>query len=272
MLVDCHTHVACPDATRFPRTATGVGSDWSHHGGAVEELLADMDAAGVGRAVVVQAIGVYGHDCRCATHAVEAHAGRLALVGSVDMAGPDPAGALAAMAAASPLAGVRLFGVGDADPSWVADGRGDDVLDAAAALGTTVVPTVFSDRLADLGALLERHPAVPVALDHCAFPDRDPDHGEAALLALAELPSLWLKVTSYVLEGAERDEGDPAPMLERLVAAFDAERLCWGSDHPQDRRHDYAGKLDLARRAARGLDAAQRDAFLGRTSLELWWG
>ena len=271
MLVDCHTHVACPDRQRFPRTRTGVGSDWSHHGGSVEELLAGMDATGVERAVVVQAIGVYAHDCACAADAVAAHPGRLALVGSVDMDDPDPAAALAALAAGAPLAGVRLFGVGDADPSWLTDGRGHAVLEAAAELGTTVVPTIFSDRLGDLGALLERHPSVPVALDHCAFPDRDPDGAETALVALAELPSLWLKVTSYVLEGAERDEGDPAPMLERLVAAFDADRLCWGSDHPQDRRHDYAGKLDLVRRAARGLDEAQRDALLGRSALGLWW-
>jgi predicted TIM-barrel fold metal-dependent hydrolase len=111
---------------------------------------------------------------------------------------------------------------------------------------------------------------VPIALDHCAFPDLG-DDGESAVLALADLPEVHLKVTSYVLEAAERDEGDPAGVVERLAAAFGAHRLCWGSDHPQDQRLPYAGKVELAHRATRTLGPADRDAVLTGTALRLWF-
>ena len=49
---------------RFPTHPTGVASDWWRHGGDVDELIGELDGAGVERCVVVQAVGAYGHDCR----------------------------------------------------------------------------------------------------------------------------------------------------------------------------------------------------------------
>ncbi len=271
MIVDSHTHVACGDDPRFPTHPTGVASDWWRAGGSVDTLLAEMAAADVERAVVVQAVGAYGHDCRCAAAAVADHPSRLALVASLDL-GPDvdePGAALLELAASTPIAGVRAFGVGADEPDWLTDGRGLDLWEAAASIGLVVIPTLFSRHLPALRALVEKCPNVVVALDHCAFPDMG--DGGRELMRLADLPEVHLKVSSYVLEAADRDEGDPAPWLERLLEAFDAERLCWGSDHPQDQRRPYGDKLTLARHAARNLDAGARDALLGGTALRLWW-
>ena len=128
--------------------------------------------------------------------------------------------------------------------------------DVAADLGTTIVPCLFTRHLPALAEVIEGRPEVPVALDHCAFPDMG-EEGEAAVLRLADLPEVHLKVTSYVLEMAQRDEGDPAGIVERLASAFGANRLCWGSDHPQDQRSTYAGKVELAHHATRTLDAGR---------------
>ena len=70
---------------------------------------------------------------------------------------------------------------------------------------------------------------------------------------------------------AERDEGDPAAILERLVDRFAAERLCWGSDHPQDQRGTYADKVALAHHATRTLGPTEREAVLADTALGLWF-
>jgi L-fuconolactonase len=220
--------------------------------------MGELDTAGVDRAVVVQAIDAYGHDCRCAAAAVGAHPARLALVASVDMDGDDPAADLAALVAQAPAAvgSVQLLGVGSVEPVWLVDGRALAVWDLAAELGLTLVACVFTRNLPDLAAVVEYRPEVPIALDHCAFPD---------------LPEVHLEVTSYVLEMAERDEGDPAPIVERLATAFGANRLAWGSDHPQDRRLTYAGKVELAHHATRTLGPAERDAVLAGTALHLWF-
>jgi L-fuconolactonase len=272
VLVDSHTHVACGDDPRFPTSPTGVASDWWRHGGTVDELTDQLDAAAVDRAVVVQAVGAYAHDCRCAAAAVEEHPARLALVASIDMDGDDPSSSLASLLVDQPvgLAGVRLFGVGTVEPAWLLDGRAADVWDFAADLGLTLVPCVFSRHLPALATVVESRPEVPVALDHCAFPDMG-EGGEPEVLRLADLPEVHLKVTSYVLEMADRDEGDPAPLVERLASAFGANRLTWGSDHPQDQRSTYAGKVELAHHATRTLGPAERDAVLADTALRLFF-
>lgn len=271
-VVDTHTHVACGD--RFPFHPTGAASDWWRSGGSVDDLLADLDANGVDRVVIVQAVGAYAYDCACAADSVARHADRASLVVAVDMTGADPAADLLALLDAPPsgarISGVRLFGVGGSAADWITDGRGAAVWEIAAARGVVVVPTVFADRFDELGAIAAEHSAA-VAIDHCGFLDMADATGLDQLLRLADLATVNLKITSYVLEAAERDDGDPAILLGRLVDAFGADRLCWGSDHPQDLRHDYAGKLALARRAARGLDDSQRDGLFSRTAERLFF-
>ena len=274
-VVDTHTHVACGDDARFPFRPTGTASDWWRSGGSIDDLLVDLDDNGVERVVIVQAVGAYGYDCDCAAHATAAHPERASLVVAVDMAGEDPAAALAALLDVPPsgarISGVRAFGVGGATTDWLTDGRGAALWEVAGAHGVVVVPTVFADRFDELARIVAQHPTVPVAVDHCGFLDMAGGDGERQLFALAEFPSVHLKVSSYVLEAGARDDGDPAVVVERLVAAFGADHLCWGSDHPQDQRHDYASKLALARRAARNLDSAQREALLSETGARLFF-
>ena len=186
----------------------GVGSDWSASPADGGRLATAMTEHGVEHAVVVQAVGVYGYDCRCAIETVEADPERFALVVAVDMDGPDPAADLVALAGSTTVAGVRAFAVGRAGTAWLDDGRGDGAVGRGRRSRLTVVPTIFTERLAALRALLEQHPATTVALDHCAFPDMAAPERRDDLLALADLPSLHLKVTSHNLD----QPGDPAAL------------------------------------------------------------
>lgn len=278
-MIDAHVHVVCRDEHRYPLAPTGAGSDWWRTTGDAADLVAALDGSGVEHAVVVQAIGVYGYDCRCAAATVAAGGGRFAFVAAVDMDGPDPAAALADLVAealaagadgqaSGAVVGVRAFGVGAAGTAWLADGRGDALWEAAGELGIVVVPTIFTDRLAQLRALIERHPSTTVALDHCAFPDMAPPERRDDLYDLADLPSLHLKVTSHNLHAAD----DPAALLDRLAEAFGAHRLAWGSDFPQHQTLTYPEMVGLARVACRNLPAADQQAFLGGTSRRLWLG
>jgi len=187
----------------------------------------------------------------------------------------NPGAELAARCDAPPsgavIAGVRLFGVDGIEPTWLTDGRAAAVWEFAAEQNLVVVPTIFANEFKHISALAEQSSSVRVAIDHCGFTDMVEGDGQAMLFALADIPSLHLKVTSYVLEAAERDDGDAAILIERLVEAFGADRLCWGSDHPQDQRHDYAGKLALARHATRAFDDLSRNAFFNTTANRLFF-
>ena len=91
------------------------------------------------------------------------------------------------------------------------------------------------------------------------------------LMSLADIPSIHLKLSSYVLESAERTHHDPAPLIERIASRFGSDRMCWGSDHPQDQRSDYEGKLTLARKATRAFSESQRTDFFGATGGRLFF-
>jgi L-fuconolactonase len=257
VVIDAHTHVACADTVRYPHRPTGVGSDWWRAGGDGEALRAVLDASGVDQAVVVQAVGVYGYDCRCARAVVASSPDRFALVEALDMGKMD-------LAALSPRAsGVRLFGVTGDRPTWLTDGRAADAWDAAAELGLVVVLTLFAEHLAALPALVERRPEVPIALCHCAFPDLAGPEGEAALFGLSDLAAVHLKVTSHNLEASPG-------LLDRVAEAFGARRLCWGSDYPQHRSLSYPEMVGLARQATAGWADDDRELFLAGTSRRLW--
>lgn len=275
MIVDSHTHVAESRESQQSSLAPALTHEWWTSGGTSEELVAALDANGVDRFVIVQAIGAYGYDCSYAAASAVAYASRAAFVAAIDMYGPDPVADLVALWERLPsdtrISGVRLFGVGGVPPTWLTDGRAGEVWEFAAEHNIVIVPTVFASEFERLRSLAMKFPSVSVAIDHCGFTDMVDGDGEALLFALADIPSIHLKVTSYVLEAAERDAGDAAPLVERLAHAFGVNRLCWGSDHPQDQHRDYAGKLALARHATRTFDVTAREEFFANTSSRLFF-
>ncbi len=275
-IVDTHTHVANGRDPRFVSMSSGLTRDWWTSGGSAEDMLTELDTNGVHRVVFVQAVGAYGYDCSYAAASAAAHADRAAFVAAIDMNCPDLVADLDALLHAPPsgvrIAGVRLFGVGGDAPDWLTDGRAQAVWECAAQHNLVLVPTIFANEFENLRSVIESNPQVAVAIDHCGFTDMVDGDGEAMLFALADLPSVHLKVTSYVLEAAERDEADPAGVVERLATAFGTHRMCWGSDHPQDQRHDYAGKLALAHRATRAFDEPSRAQFFNDTGARLFFG
>jgi predicted TIM-barrel fold metal-dependent hydrolase len=272
-VTDAHVHVVSSDTARFPLRPRGVGRDW-WTGRAVDAgtITRDLDAAGVERAVIVQAVGPYGNDNRCAHEAVAGSGGRFALVAALDADGDDPAAELAALTGSGAVAGVRVAAVAD-DANPLRDGRGAALWNAAADAGTNLVVACLAHHLDAVAELASRRPDVAVALDHCAFPDLDggpPYRRAAPLLDLAALPSIHLKLTTIVLRDAEQAGGAGA-LVTRLVEIFGAERICWGSDHPQTYELAYPQMLQLVLRATADLEPDARAAVLDTTARRLWF-
>ena len=266
MIVDAHVHVACPDTTRYPRRPSGLGSEWWKTSGGPDQLKQTLDDNGVSRAVIVHAGGLYGTDCRCAADVVAAEPSRFALVAGLDMYGPDPAAGLLTAANVG-ATGVRVSAVGEEDPTWLGDGRAAAVWAAAADARVVVVANLRPEHLASLAVLGAAVPGALVALDHCGFVRYGGQvANDAELMRLAEVPGVHLKITSLNLGGP-----GAAAWLRGLVEAFGAARLCWGSDHPQMQELTYPEMRRACEEAVTGLSDSEREAFLGSTSLGLWW-
>ncbi|WP_419926006.1 amidohydrolase family protein [Candidatus Poriferisocius sp.] len=251
LIVDTHTHVISDDHGKYPlRVADYPGVEWVHEAPVTaEELRAEIFAAGVNRAVLVQAQGGYGTDNSYVVDARASYPETFSAVVIVD----DPA-ELDSLAAAG-AGGVRFFAIGGGGPL-----HEEATWDTARRLGLRVSAATVPEHLPALVEAVAAHPDVVLALDHCGFaPETIGDY--------AHLPNLFLKVTPHVLDtGGD----DPAPALERLAEQFGLDRLMWGSDYSQTHDRPYGELADQARAACAGLSASEQAQFLGGTALALW--
>lgn len=285
MIVDAHTHVVSADERRYPLTPygldQGVGTERKQAAWfrdvpvSVEGLVELMDEAGVGAALLVQGVGAYSYDNAYAVDAARVFPERLASVVCVDPLAPDARATLRTLVEECGARGVRLFTVTNPESAWLDEDAGIALWDEARRLGIPVVVTILSRQIPKLANVLRRFADVPVALDHCGFPDLrggPPYERASALAELAAFPNLHLKVTTHVLRLAEKDPAGPAAFVEHLAATFGAARIAWGSDFPQTHDRAYADMVRLARTACAGLGEADRARFLGGTALALWPG
>jgi predicted TIM-barrel fold metal-dependent hydrolase len=278
VIVDTHTHVIARDEARYPLRPSGVGSAWYRDAPCTADELAELnDDSGVGAAVLVQGFGAYGYDNSYALDAADANPGRYVSVAIVDAEDPASPGVVRELAHLHPrFTGIRLFSIGaleHAQPTWLDDPSTFALWEVCGELRLRVVVACLPEHLPRLRHALARFPEQPVVLDHGGFPELGsgpPYPGADELLSIADdHPNLHCKVTSHLLEAAEA-HGEPGDLVDRLVSAFGASRLLWGSDWPQTHDRPYAQLVALAHRACSGLTAVERAAVLAGTALALW--
>src|SRR5262245_63206906 len=125
--VDIHPHIISTDDSRYSRDPLfGVQSDWSKERPVtIEKYIAEMDAAGIQKAAVVQASTCYGYDNSYLTDSIAQYRDRLTAVGSVDMAQVDASATIRGWLDRG-VTGLRLFTGGSTksfDPSSLDDRR-----------------------------------------------------------------------------------------------------------------------------------------------------
>ncbi len=273
---DIHTHVISPDTARYPLAPLGgKQSDWSRtRPASAEGLIAEMDRAGVAKSAVVHASTAYGFDSSYLADSVARYPGRFTGVFSIDLFAPDACDQFDRWVTAG-LTGLRLFTTGSTSPGqadWLADPRTFPVWERAAARGLPVCLQMRPEGVPDLLTLLDRFPAVPIVLDHLARPvlSDGPPYGAARwLFDLAKYPNLYLKLTSRTVEQAADGQSTPQAFFPRLVAAFGADRIAWGSNFPA-----HAGPmshlLDAAKQALACLSETDRAAIFSGTAGRLY--
>jgi predicted TIM-barrel fold metal-dependent hydrolase len=238
VLVDSHVHVVSRDHAAHPLRPNRPGLTWiTEHACPADEYTALMDANGIGQAVLVQAMGAYTDDNTYCLESADADRRRFASVVYVDAHGDDPASALdrwvAQDAASTPanagvdaaslrgVTGVRIVAI----TGPVSDPAVEALWAHAATRRIPIVATVLAPELVRLPELLGRFPDVPVALDHCGFPDLSGGAAYPAarpLFELAAFANLHAKVSTNALDLAVEGGGDP---LEQRAGAVEQHSL-----------------------------------------------
>lgn len=275
-IVDTHPHVISTDVVRYPRAPVGGHqSDWSRDRPvSYAQMITDQDRAGVAQAVLVQASTCYGHDNTYVAEAVAAHPDRFAGVFSCDILQPDAVETIQRWMDRG-LTGMRLFTTGSTMPGqagWLDDPRTFPAWAHAERAGLPVCLQMTAQGIPQLEGVLERFPRLRVLLDHLARPvqeDGPPYAGADSLWRLAAYPGVHLKVTERNLVGATKGRATPETFFGRLVSAFGASRIAWGSNYPASER-SLGALVELASTTLAFLPEADRAWIFAGTARALY--
>lgn len=237
--IDIHPHVISDDESRYPPAPLfGKRSDWSQERpSTVETLIAQMDAAGVAKAAVVHSSTTYGFDNSYVVDACNLYPDRLIAVGSVDMLTADAPDTIRRWVTTG-MAGLRVFTGGSTkafDPSELDDPRAYAGWELLSELGLTMCIQTGPVGLPAVISLAKRFPKVPIILDHLGRPevaDGPPYAAAQSLFDLAPIENIYMKLTPRIMGDSQKGAATPETLFPRLVEAFGARRLAWGSNYP----------------------------------------
>ena len=198
-----------------------------------------------------------------------------AVVGWVDLAAGDAADRVAAMAGETPLKGLRPMLQDIADTDWVLRPEVRPGLAAMESAGLRLDLLVQPRHLGLLPALADRHPGLPLVVDHGAKPRIadgvwQPWADDIARVA-RETPALC-KLSGLATEAPPEWTAESLrPYVDHLLTEFGPARLMWGSDWPVvDLAGGHARWREATEALLAGLDDPARDAVLGGTAARFY--
>lgn len=238
-IIDIHPHIISTDTVRYPIAPQhGHRSNWSAtRPSTFEQLVAEMDEAGVSKAAIVHSSTTYGHDNSYVVDSVAKQPGRFTGVCSFDLLAPDALETFEHWLGRG-MGGIRLFTGGathQTDGRWLVNPATFPIWERCAETGMTIVIQTTPAGLGMVAELAERFPKVRVALDHCGRPvleDGPPYAACADLFALAKYKNIYLKITPKTFELAQAAPGGPQAFFPHLVKVFGADHLAFGSNYP----------------------------------------
>ncbi|MDB5372354.1 MAG: amidohydrolase [Belnapia sp.] len=200
-----------------------------------EELLAEMDAAGVDAALIHPPISWDPDSNDQAVAAAQRYPRRFAVLGQVPLDQPEASAArLPGWRALPGMMGLRYPLVRPEQHHWHSDGTMDWLWPVAEREGLPVA-TMAGRFLPVFRGIAERHPRLRLLIDHLGLVREAQDAAAFAnldeLLALAKLPNVAIKAT-----GAPGYSTEAYPYrnlhdgLRRIFEAFGPRRFFWGTD------------------------------------------
>ncbi|MHB8574249.1 MAG: amidohydrolase family protein [Dehalococcoidia bacterium] len=275
MIIDTHVHVVAPDQDRYPFGPAGgfrmrgLGSWHTRYPVSAEQLIDTIAGAGVNRAVIVQPFSAYGFDNSYHADSAAAHPDRFGSVCTVDPVAADGAERLTFWVRERGMQGLRL--TTSQEGSRLDDPRAYPVWERARELGIPVCVLTSPEHWLAARVMASRFSGVPVLLDHAGgMGAGESDALVDELIGLADLPNVRLKVSTVNFAPLAALGEVGLSRWRRIVAAYGAERLLWGSNYPVSQEGSYADMARLGERALPFLNDTEREAMLGGNALHFW--
>ena len=200
-----------------------------------EDLLREMDAAGVNRTVLVPSSSYDANRNDLALEAAQRHPDRFAIMGRFDTEAPDARSQIATWRKQPGMLGLRCsFN----KPQWTAaldEGRVDWLWEESERAGVPIMLMVRYEQLRLVDRIAARHPGLKLVIDHLGLPtgkkDEEAFRDFDQLLPIAKRPNVAAKASALP---AYTSDSYPYrrvhPYLRRAYDAFGPRRLFWGTD------------------------------------------
>jgi predicted TIM-barrel fold metal-dependent hydrolase len=199
-----------------------------------EEVLKEMDEAGVDAALIHPPLGWDPNSNAVAIEAVKKYPGRFAIMGNFPLQNPANRKLIHGWRNQPGMMGVRWPLLSEEHQKWLYDGSLDWLWPAAEQEGLPIAMMggLFLRKFREIA---ERHPRLKMIVDHCGL-NRHGRDAEAfihldELVAMAKCPNVAIKATGaphYSTEGYPfRNIQDG---LHRIYDAYGPKRFFWGTD------------------------------------------
>jgi L-fuconolactonase len=237
----------------------------------VDMLLALMKEHDVARTVLVQYIG-YRWDNSYVADTIKQYPKifwGVARVNPVDAAAPDQ---LSKLVTEQGFHGVRLSPSADASGDWIRGPLMPPLWKRAEELKTPMLILTAVSRMPDIAKLCEKHPDLTVVIDHMADCPVDQPAELEKLIALKRFPNVFVKIShTWAISKQPYPYLDAQAHVKRLLAAFGASRLMWGTDWPVVLAHaDYTKALTVVRDDMPFLSDDDKRWILSKTIQRIW--
>ena len=234
------------------------------------DLAPLLSSAGVTQTVLVQAAPTLA-ETRYLLDLAQRTPFVAAVVGWIDMRAGDAPDVIADLARHPRFRGLRPMLQDIPDVAWIRDPRLRPALAALTDHGLSFDALVRPAHLSSVLEMMQRHPDLPVVIDHCAKPNiAAGQYGDWAQLlrAIARDSTACCKISGLVTEAAPGAGLDVIRRyLDVLLECFGPHRLMWGSDWPVvTLACDYATWWEMTQRYLAQLDPAARTMILGETA------
>ena len=232
-IIDSQVHIWAPETPEKPYAREDASPPHRPVPLGHEELLSEMDGAGVQRCVLVPPTW---EDDRNDTsiEAARLHPDRFAVMGKIKIHRPESRALIADWKNQPHMLGIRMTFNAGRSRRWLVDGTADWFWEAAERYDIPVMAFAPND-VPKLLEVAERHPGLRLIIDHMglssALRGKSLEPAITNTLKFARLKNVAVKVSAlpcYV------DEPYPFPTLHpivrRVVDAFGPERCFWGTD------------------------------------------
>jgi predicted TIM-barrel fold metal-dependent hydrolase len=236
------------------------------NGFSAEEMLVEMDAAGVDRAVIVPPTWV-GEDNRMACEAAARYPARFAVVGRFDARATDARSQLQGWLKQPHMLGVRMSFHVKPFVDWLEDGSLEWFWAACERLEIPVMALVPA-MVHKIRPVAERHSGLNILIPHmaCSLDVRGADAFTrlSDLLDLASFPRIFIMASSVPCFSNERYPfRDLHQFIRRIYDVYGPERMLWGADRSR-LTSTYRECLDLFQDGLDFLSAEDKEWIVGK--------